>query len=371
MPVQYDVAVIGGGPAGLATAIEAARLGFRTVVLDGRHPPIDKACGEGLMPDAIQRLARFGITIAPGERGPFRGIEFSDESSRVAADFPSGDASGVKRTTLQRLLAQRAKETGVEFLWDTPVTGVDGQDVICRNFKIQAHWVIGADGMHSHVKRWLSLDRYLWNRERVAFRQRFEIRPFSEYVQVIWGEAGQCYITPVGPSEISVAVITHRRNVGFRDLLRSFPSLTDRLPASAATSPVLGSLTASRRLRRVSAGHVALVGDASGSVDAITGEGICLALQQAEALGSAMEAGDLSTYGRKHAAIMRRPALMAATLAVMSRNHGLRSRVIRALSEDSQLFERMLAFHLGASGLRSLGLFASLRLGSGLLRPVT
>jgi flavin-dependent dehydrogenase len=223
--------------------------------------------------------------------------------------------------------------------------------------------------MHSHVKRWLGLDRYLWNRERVAFRQRFELRPFSEYVQVIWGETGQCYITPVGPSEISVAVITHRRDLGFREVLRSFPSVSDRLPASAATSAVLGSLTASRRLRRVSTGHAALVGDASGSVDAITGEGICLALQQAEALVSAIKDGDLRKYAWKHAAIMRRPTLTAAALAIMSRNHRLRSRAMGGLSQDPQLFERMLAFHLGATGLRSLGLFASLRFGSGLLRP--
>jgi len=371
MPIQYDVAIIGGGPAGLATAIEVTRLGFRTVLLDGRHPPIDKACGEGLMPDAIQCLTRSGISIAPDERGPFRGIEFSDESSRVAANFPSGDGWAVRRTTLHRLLAQRAKEVGVDLLWSTPVRAVDRHDVVCRNLTITARWIIGADGMHSAVRRWADLDRNLWGRERVAFRQHFGIRPFSDYVQVIWGEAGQCYITPVGPSEISVAVITDKRNMGYRELLGCFPFVSERLGSSAATSAMRGSLTASRRLRRVSTGHVALVGDASGSVDAITGEGICLALQQAEALGRAIQAGDLRTYERKHAAIMRRPTLMAATLSIMSSNHRLRSRAIRALSQDCQLFERMLAFHVGATGLRSLGLLASLRLGGGLLRPVT
>lgn len=371
MPTHYDVAVIGGGPAGLATAIETTNLGLRTVVLDGRHPPIDKACGEGLMPDAIKRLARIGISIGPDERGPFQGIEFSDRCSRVAAQFPCGDGWGVKRTTLQGLLSGRAEAIGVDLLWGTPVRGLDGHVVACQNCEVQARWIIGADGLHSNVRRWAGLDRYLWSRERVAFRKHFEIRPFSPYVQVIWGEAGQCYITPVGPAEISVAVIANIRNLGFEKLLSSFPSINDRLPPSCAAGAVRGSLTASRRLRRVSTGHVALVGDASGSVDAITGEGICLALQQAEAIGTAIQAGDLGTYGCKHAAIMRRPALMASILCVLSRNQRLRSRAIRALAEDHELFERMLAFHVGATGLRSLGLFASLRLGTGLLRPVT
>lgn len=371
MPTHYDVAVIGGGPAGLASAIETTNLGFRTVVLEARNPPIDKACGEGLMPDAIKRLARIGISIEPDERGPFQGIEFSDDCSRVAAQFPCGDGWGVRRTTLHRLLAARAEAIGVNLLWGTPVRTIEGHDVICRKLTLQARWIIGADGLHSNVRRWAGLDRYLWSRERVAFRRHFQIRPFSPYVQVIWGEAGQCYVTPVGPAEMSIAVIANTRNVGYEKLLSCFPTINGRLPASSATGTMRGSLTASRRLRRVSTGHFALVGDASGSVDAITGEGICLALQQAEAIGTAIQAGDLGTYGRKHAAIMRRPALMASILCALSRNHGLRSRAIRALSDDRQLFERMLAFHVGATGFRSLGLFASLRLGTGLLRPVT
>lgn len=370
MPIDYDVAVIGGGPAGLATAIKTAQLGLRTAVFDGGHPPIEKACGEGLMPDAIERLARIGVCIPPEEKGLFRGIEFSDELGRAAADFPSCNGCGVKRTTLHRLLAGRAEEIGVDLRWDTPVRAVDGHDILCRSFTVQARWIVGADGLHSHVRRWADLGSYLWSRERVAFRQHFAVPPFSDYVQVIWAEAGQCYITPVGPSEISVAVITDKRNVAYRELLRSFTSVNGLVSSSAATSSVRGSLTASRRLRRVSTGHFALVGDASGSVDAITGEGISLALEQAGALARAIQIGDLENYGREHAAIMRRPTLMAATLSILSNHHRLRSRAIGALSKDRQLFERMLAFHVGAAGLRSLGLFASLRLGSGLLWPV-
>ena len=115
MAAQYDVAVVGGGPAGLASAIEVARRGFRTVVFDGRRPPIDKACGEGLLPDAISRLRQIGITIAPTAKGPFRGIEFGDDGSRVSAEFPSGEGWGVRRTTLQSLLSERAEDMGSIF----------------------------------------------------------------------------------------------------------------------------------------------------------------------------------------------------------------------------------------------------------------
>ncbi|MFL6415356.1 MAG: NAD(P)/FAD-dependent oxidoreductase [Bryobacteraceae bacterium] len=367
MPAHYDVAVVGGGPAGLATAIEAARRGLRTVVLDGREPPIDKACGEGLLPDAIERLTRLGVTIPSDERGLFRGIEFSDERSQVAAAFPSGNGWGVKRTTLQQLLAKEVERAGVHLFWNTPVRAIEDHQVVCRHLRIEARWIVGADGLHSQVRRWAGLDGTLWSRERVAFRQHFGVQPFSEYVQVLWSGAGQCYVTPVGVNEISVAVITNRRHAEYRELLACFPSVGDRLPYSAASANMRGCLTASRRLRRVWTGHIALVGDASGSVDAITGEGICVALRQAEAVAEAIQAGDLRLYSRKHHGIMRRPALMAGTLCILSRHDGLRRRVMRALSEDPQWFGRMLGFHVGTSDLRTLGLFPSLKLGTRLL----
>ncbi len=367
MPAQYDVAVVGGGPAGLATAIEATKRGFRTVVLDGRQPPVDKACGEGLLPDAIERLRRLGVTIEPTSRGLFRGIEFSDEESRVAAKFPDGEGWGVRRTTLQNLLAERAEEMGVELLWGLPVTGIDPGRVVCRNLTLGARWIVGADGMHSQVRRWTGLDGSVWSRERVAFRQHFAARPSSEYVQVVWGEAGQCYITPVGEEEISVAVITSRRQADYRELLACFPSVKDRFGTAATSTSIRGSLTASRRLRRVCAGQVALVGDASGSVDAITGEGICIALRQAEAVTDAMQGGDLQVYHRQHRAIMRRASFMAAVLCSLGSHDGLRRRVIRRLSQDPQLFERILGFHVGATGVRKLGLLPSVRLGAALL----
>src|SRR4051794_22006365 len=196
MAARYDVAVVGGGPAGLATAIEAAQRGFRTAVLDGRRPPIDKACGEGLMPDAIERLGRLGVHIGATERGVFDGIEFSDERSRVAAAFPAGQGWGVRRTTLQDLLAQRAEQMGVDLLWNLPAMGIESGRVVCRNLSIEARWIVGADGLNSQVRRWAGLDATCWSQERVAFRQHFAVRPLSKVVEVVWSDAGQCYITP-------------------------------------------------------------------------------------------------------------------------------------------------------------------------------
>jgi 2-polyprenyl-6-methoxyphenol hydroxylase-like FAD-dependent oxidoreductase len=63
LPRETDVLVVSGGPAGLATALAVRRKRLRAVVVDSAAPPIDKACGEGLMPDSVAALSALGVGI--------------------------------------------------------------------------------------------------------------------------------------------------------------------------------------------------------------------------------------------------------------------------------------------------------------------
>ena len=82
-----DVFVIGGGPAGLAAAIAARQQGLKVVVVDSARGPIDKACGEGLMPDGLDALRQLGVSLDKCETGSFRGIRFVGGDGSVHADF--------------------------------------------------------------------------------------------------------------------------------------------------------------------------------------------------------------------------------------------------------------------------------------------
>ena len=110
-----------------------------------------------------------------------------------------------------------------------------------------------------------------------------------------------------------------------------------------------------RRLQRVYAGNTALIGDASGAVDAITGEGLCLAFRQAQALADCLVSGDLAGYQRQHRAFARRPAAMGKVMLLLE-HRSLRERVMRIFSQKPELFARMLATHVGAaSSLQTAG----------------
>jgi len=106
------VLVVGGGPAGLAAAIAARRKGFSVAVVDAAVPPIDKACGEGLMPDALKALAELGVEIPAGVGLPFRGIRFLGEDVSVEADFPAGSGLAMRRAALHQILVDAAAQAG-------------------------------------------------------------------------------------------------------------------------------------------------------------------------------------------------------------------------------------------------------------------
>lgn len=343
-----DVFVIGGGPAGIAAAVAARYRGLRVILADGNRPPIDKACGEGLMPDCIAAAGRIGLHLPVDQGFRFRGIRFHGEGHAVASDFPHGFGLGLRRTALHRELAGQASRAGVELLWATPVTGIGANEVRLNGRSVSTRWIIGADGGGSLVRQWAGLDRFARNSRRFAYRRHFAAKPWTDFMEIHWGDARQIYVTPIAADEVCVALIARTSDVRLEEALRHFPLLASRLAGAEVSSIERGAVTATARLKAVMRGNVALVGDASGSVDAITGEGLCQAFQQSAALADALAAGDLSRYAKAHRRIAFRPSFMADVMLSMDRWPVIRRRALGIMEGRPRLFSRMLALHVGA-----------------------
>ncbi len=168
-------------------------------------------------------------------------------------------------------------------------------------------------------------------------------------MELHWGDGCQLYITPTADDEICIAVLSHDPHLRLADALPRFPAVARRMghPEALRRTAELGAVSATRRLKSVWRGRVALVGDASGSVDAITGDGLCLLFQQSAALAGAMESGDLRSYQEAHRRIGRQPELMANLMLMLERRSGLRHRVIDAMAAHPRIFAGMLAAHIG------------------------
>jgi flavin-dependent dehydrogenase len=359
MVERTDVFVIGGGPAGLAAAIAARSKGFNVTLADGSHPPIDKACGEGLMPDTLAALRELGVEMGLAEGHVVRGVRFLGQESEVAANFPVGNGIGIRRPLLHQKLIERARACGVSLLWNTPVIGIREKGVQLLGGLVSAKWIVGADGIGSRVRRWAGLESSARSDCRYAIRRHYRMAPWSEFLEIYWGLKAQAYVTPVDQNEVCVVAISRERGRNFDSVEMQFPKLAARVKSATLASTERGAITVMQKLPRVyrqqiaqqqaaQVAQVALIGDASGSVDAITGEGLSLGFRQAIALADALEAGDLRQYQVAHRRLARRPILMGHLMLLLDGHASVRERTLRAFASDPRIFSRLLAVHIGA-----------------------
>lgn len=306
---------------------------------DARRPPIDKPCGEGFLPGTTGVLAALGINLDTLPGVPLRGIRFSSPKASVHAPFPATPGRGVRRTHLHAALVARAVSLGVQLNWHHSISTLA---------ELKARWIIGADGIQSRVRQWAGLGCTEYDSVRFGFQRHLALEPWSNDVEVYWGALGQAYVTPVGEHEIGLAVLTHHSNIRLPEVLADIPALRARLSHAPATSD-RGAITARRRLRRVAHANVALVGDASGSVDAITGEGLSLSFRQALLLAHALETNDLELYATGHPTLARRPQLMGALMLMLDRSLLLRDAALVTLQAAPPLFSALVRLHIGGS----------------------
>lgn len=347
-PAKTDVVIIGGGPAGLVAALAARRQGFGVCVVDRGIPPIDKACGEGLMPDGVAALRGLGVRLDADQGVPFRGIRFLDDRHVAEATFPEEAGVGIRRTRLHQLLMENAQATGVTTLWREKATAIESKGVRIGDHLIECRWIIGADGVDSQTRRLAGMGAIRENGRRIGLRMHFRVKPWTDFVEVHWSKGEQAYVTPVGAEEVCIALLGCAREVGFANLADRFPRLGERLRGAESANVARGAFTGTVRLHRVVSGNVALIGDASAAIDAITGDGLALAFRQAAALGEALRQGDLSRYEARHRQICRTPFLMARLLLLMDRHDTFRKLGLQALAGRRAIFNRLLATHVGA-----------------------
>jgi flavin-dependent dehydrogenase len=286
-----DLLVAGSGPAGAATAIRAALAGLSVVVVEPRSAPIDKACGEGIAHSAVSYLERLGVELSGR---PFHGIRYLDGRHSVDARFAAGPGLGVRRTTLHAALMSRLAALDIPAL-RARVGPITQNTTSVTAAGVTARYLAAADGLHSPIRRQLGLCGENSGEVRRGLRQHFAVSPWTDLVEVYWSNLGEAYVTPVADDLVGVAVLTSARGT-FDSHLDAFPLLKRRLRGAVAASAVMGAGPLRQRVSARTAGRVLLVGDAAGYVDALTGEGIAVALRTSAELVDCVRADRPQDY---------------------------------------------------------------------------
>lgn len=314
---MIDVLVAGGGPVGLAAAIEARKSGLAATVVEPRSQPIDKACGEGLMPGALAALQRLGVDPAGHV---IAGISYQAGDRRADHGFRRAAGRGVRRTVLHAALLDRAVALGVEIVHGrVEALDQDANRVHARladGSELRARWMLGCDGLHSSVRELTGLAASTKGTRRFGLRRHFAVTPWNDLVEVHWTPKAEIYVTPVADNEVGVAVLGPQ-HTDYDEAIQSVPALATRLRDAAITTSTRGAGPFRQRTSARTAGRVLLVGDASGYVDAITGEGIRVGLAQAHVAIECLLAAEPKRYEREWRRVTRDFRMLTAGLVAL------------------------------------------------------
>jgi 2-polyprenyl-6-methoxyphenol hydroxylase-like FAD-dependent oxidoreductase len=406
-----DLVVVGGGPAGASLAIAAGRAGLSVDLLEARHHPRDKACGEGIMPSGVRALARLGFSDGCGGQR-YWGVRYRGFGVDVVADFPADAGApatapfglGQRRTVLDRALVEVARATpGVRVFEDCPVDGLElgwGRVVGVRagERRFRGRLTVGADGVQSTVRRLLGLglepdsgqashegqeDRagapgHARARQarharhaRIGWRMHFRLAPGREpspHVEVHVGRDHEIYVTPLPEGQVLVAALAGQGAVQgdaeatLRRWIALHPALRESLAGAEALSPARGRYPLVRGARAGVAPGAILLGDAAGNSDPITGGGISQALLSAELLASQLPAalrgpdshydGEwLQEFDRRRRALLRDYRWLTAGLVEVARVPMLARAMLHAMRARPAIMRHMVGV---AAGLRPL-----------------
>jgi flavin-dependent dehydrogenase len=367
---MVDVVIAGGGIAGSSLATLLGRAGFEVEVYERAQFPREKPCGEGLMPAGVGVLERLGLAADAGG-APFCGVRYHFGARTAEGRFPDTAGRGLRRKHLDHLLLQTAASTpGVRV---TTGARVDGP--LVENGRVaglvvfgearRARLTVAADGAHSRMRHALGLD-IPPKRKRIGVRAHFRLaagQTQSQWVDVYACRGYELYVTPLAEGELLVAGLAHIDAVNgpiervFEDWWRGQVDLAARLERAEQITPLATISPLAGHARRGVAPGVALLGDAAGFLDPITGGGMTQALMTAEVLSNCIAANSLSStewlaaFDRERRRMLRDYRALTRMVLWLSEHPRLTERALAVLGESPRLFSHLIGV---SGGMRTL-----------------
>ena len=372
-----DVVVVGGGPAGAATAIQLARAGLDVCVLDRARFPRNKACGEFLSPAATPLLEDLGVRDAIDTAGARRleQVRIFGGDQRLDLAFPAdADAPpwgyALSRRKLDAILLDAARSAGAEVqegvqvddlvLDRGRVAGVTTRGANGVRDSIRSRLVIGAGGRNCPVARVLGLQRRS-SRRRIDLLAHWttDVPAPEAECELHVGRVGYVAAAPVEGARLNINCVVPQTTLQrspdptlvYSDMLQRHPSLARWIVGKRA-EPIVATDITPLTTARATADGALLVGDSALFLDPFTGQGIYLALASAQlAAGvtaralsaSSVDRATLADYDRLRAREFRAKQRVSVAIQRIIDRPWLTRRVIRALRRNRELADTLAA----------------------------
>jgi len=163
------------------------------------------------MPAGVVALRRMGVDIPADARAAFRGIRYIDGNAVAEGRFAHGVGWGIRRTALVESLAARARALGADLRYQCAAghwrNTAEGILLDTESGPVHGSLLVGADGLHSRVRKLAGLECRWRGPLRFGLRRHFVLPPWSSFVEVYWGDGAEAYITPAGPERVAVAFL--------------------------------------------------------------------------------------------------------------------------------------------------------------------
>lgn len=330
--IDVDVAIVGAGPAGAATACHFARAGYRVALLDQRRFPRDKVCGDFVGPAALAELDGLGLfsqQIFTNATKIRNGALYINGHKVVGRPFPHigglrDHGLCIPRMLLDEAIVQTAVASGAHLIEEAQVKGYETDETGVKVFYqqgdseecLRTRLLIGADGSSSLISRILRGEKPPRRDRIVAVRAYFEgVEGQTDQADLYVNSAsfpGYYWLFPTGSDTANVGVGmpleactgTKQQQLGqlLTQLIASDPAIGCRLAKAKMRGRIVGWPLATFNPRlAIIANRVALIGDAAGLINPLSGEGIQYALRSArwcsEELSDALSSDSLSAPG--------------------------------------------------------------------------
>lgn len=314
--VIYDALIVGSGPAGSILAGQLAKNEFSTLVLEANKSVKRKVCGEYLCPLGVALLKDRGLshTLLGFER--VHGMDiFSPRGLKVDSTFPETETFNEKGLSLNRevfdsSLVEYAKECGSTFLFGHSVksfsyNGTFWEVLDYKGNTYGARLLVGADGRRSKVAKGLGVDRksdsnkvaiHCWKKGDYSFERKGEMH--------LYEDGSYIGVDPISNGEVNLSLVCEssivKKYKSPKEVMNSYikksDSLSSRIGLIGDEEDVYTVSPISHKVSKAISHQAALIGDAAGFIDPLTGEGIFNAIWMSMKLSDCLKSDRLSLF---------------------------------------------------------------------------